>query len=159
MDQVRAKKIAHFLDNVNPRIDIYLKEVWLAKAYSKEEEREAWNGYDKLWEILQRLDVTPERWGSIWEDFTEEEYKQAIDDFIDELLTYEKRSPLALCLFNETSFMWDDLWEDQIDLAVDLCPELFPELFERKTAREKKQKERIKKAQEKYLQERSKQAD
>lgn len=148
--EIRAKKIAHFIDKVKPRIDLY-REVWLAGDYSEEEKQEARAEYWKLSQLIQNCSVdswdysSPESKNGAPKQQTEEEAERGIDTLLDEMLTYEKRSPLAIWLL-PSSALWALLGFEALEPYYDLARELYPEVFEREAAREKIRKKRSKQA-------------
>ena len=148
--EIRAKKIAHFIDKVKPRFDLY-KDVWLAGDYSEEEEEEALGEYWKLSQLIQNCSMdsweysSPESKNGAPKQQTEEEAEQGIDALLEEMLTYEKRSPLALWRL-PSSALWEIFGLGALEPYYDLARELHPEVFKREAAREKIRKKRSKQA-------------
>lgn len=148
--EIRAKKIAHFIDKVKPRIDLY-REVWLAGDYSEEEEQEARLEYSKLLQMIRRCYVeswdysSPESKNGAPELQSPEEAEQGKDTLLDEMLTYQKRCPLAIWLL-PSSALWELLGFDALEPYYDLARELYPKVFKREAAREKIREKRSKQA-------------
>ena len=143
--EIRAKKIAHFIDKVKPRIDLY-REVWLAGDYSEEEEQEARLEYSKLLQMIRRCYVeswnysSPESKNGAPELQSPEQAEQGIDTLLDEMLTYEERPALVLMLlpFGDVGEIYGG---KALKPYYKLAHELYPEVFERYLAREKIQEE------------------
>lgn len=164
MDQVRAKKIAYFIEKIKPRIDLY-REVWLAGDYSEEEEQEARVEERNLSQLILNCYVdswdysSPESKNGAPKKQTQEQVEQGIDAFLDEILTYEKRCPLAICLF-PSSKPWE-LFGFELALApyYQLAQKLYPKIFEQEFLREQEQEFLREQKREAEREPRSKQAD
>ena len=147
IDQLRAEKISRFIDNVEPRIDRFIEEVWRAKAYTKAEEVQALIECAKLRETFIRCSVHnyPLPNGEIdkAEQDPKEEAELAIDIFLNEMLSYQWRSPLALFVSSPTLFMplWEFFGMGFLEPYYQLAKELYPRTFERLEAREAARKE------------------
>ena len=149
-DLLRAATVARFIDKAKPRIDLY-REVWLAGDYSEEVEQEARREYWKLLQMIRRCYVkswnysSPESKNGAAEQQTEKEAKLGIDLLLLEMITYEKRCPLAIWLL-PSSALWELLGLGALEPYYDLARELHPEVFEREAAREKIREKRSKQA-------------
>lgn len=146
IDQLRAEKISRFIDNVEPQIDRFIDEVWRVKAYTKAEEEQALIECAKLREKFLRCSAHnyPLPNGEIVEEEQDpkEEAERAIDIFLDEMLSYQWRSPLALFV-SPTFFspLYEFFGMGFLEPYYQLAEELYPRTFERLQAREAARKE------------------
>ena len=143
VDQVasfRAGQLAHFIDKVQPRENLY-REVLTSGGFTLSDEQftdlrlNCW----KLSQLIRRCYVESWDYGAP-EQQTEEQAEHGIDLLLLELLTYEERPALVLMLlpFGDVGEIYGG---KALKPYYKLARELYPEVFERYLAREEIQEE------------------
>ena len=148
-NKVRAEKIAHFVEKVKPRLDLYRDGY---PSNTEEEVRYAEIQSKKLKQLIQNCYVDGLDYSSPETDYerrkqqTKEEAEKGIDLLLSEMNTYEKRNTLPIMLISIGDRCQLFGLVGALAPYYDLAKVLYPEVFEIEALREKIREKRSKQA-------------